>query len=153
MDDSLADAAAVHPAERHRAREAALRMLYQLEIGRGDVAEVLESYWTIEFDESEPAVPEVVAFARGLVEGTAAALDTIDPLIAASAEHWKIGRMAAVDRQVLRMAVYELRRGTTPAAVVINEALELARAYSGEDAVGFVNGVLDAVRRRLAQDD
>ena len=153
MDDSLADAAAVHPAERHRAREAALRMLYQLEIGRGEVAEVLESYWTIEFDESEPAAPEVVAFARGLVEGTAAALGTIDPLIAASAEHWKIGRMAAVDRQVLRMAVYELRRGTTPAAVVINEALELARAYSGEDAVGFVNGVLDAVRRRLAQDD
>ena len=153
MDDSLADAAAVHPAERHRAREAALRMLYQLEIGRGEVAEVLESYWTIEFDESESAAPEVVAFARGLVEGTAAALGTIDPLIAASAEHWKIGRMAAVDRQVLRMAVYELRRGTTPAAVVINEALELARAYSGEDAVGFVNGVLDAVRRRLAQDD
>ena len=153
MDDSLADAAAVHPAERHRAREAALRMLYQLEIGRGDVAEVLESYWTIEFDESESAAPEVVAFARGLVEGTAAALGTIDPLIAASAEHWKIGRMAAVDRQVLRMAVYELRRGTTPAAVVIDEALELARAYSGEDAVGFVNGVLDAVRRRLAQDD
>jgi len=153
MDDSLADAAAVHPAERHRAREAALRMLYQLEIGRGEVAEVLESYWTIEFDESESAAPEVVAFARGLVEGTAAALGTIDPLIAASAEHWKIGRMAAVDRQVLRMAVYELRRGTTPAAVVIDEALELARAYSGEDAVGFVNGVLDAVRRRLAQDD
>jgi N utilization substance protein B len=73
----------------------------------------------------------------------------IDPLIAASARHWRIERMAVLDRLVLRLAVYELQHGDSPAAVVIDEAIELTRTFSGEEAVAFVNGVLDAVRRRL----
>jgi transcription antitermination protein NusB len=71
-------------------------------------------------------------------------------LIAAHAQNWRIERMAAIDRIVLRMAVYEmLAQPDTPSKVIINEAIELARSYSGDEAVGFVNGVLDAVRKEL----
>ena len=78
-------------------------------------------------------------------------LDTIDPLIAETAERWRPERMAVLDRLILRMAVCELVRGSgTPAPVVINEALELARTFSTEDAVKFINGMLDGVRKKLA---
>ena len=77
----------------------------------------------------------------------------IDRLLAAHAQNWRVERMAVLDRLVLRMAVYELMEDPkTPAKVVINEAIELARAYSGEEAVGFVNGVLDAVRKELGRE-
>jgi N utilization substance protein B len=75
---------------------------------------------------------------------------TIDPLIADRAEHWRLSRLALIDRLILRVAVYELRfEPGTPPAVVIDEALELARTFSGEEAVRFVNGVLDGIRKHL----
>ncbi len=133
--------------QRSRAREAALQMLYQWEIGRGELEETLNTYWAV-VGVTPPAA--VRASAAALARGTAQHLDELDGLIAAAAEHWRISRMAVVDRLILRLAVYELRHvSATPPKVVINEALELARRFSTDDAVKFVNGVLDAIRKRL----
>lgn len=138
--------------ERHRAREAALQMLYQWEVGRAEVDEVADTYWSIGHPGARSASKAVREFASSLFRGTSRSLDEIDPLIAEAAEHWRLSRMATIDRLVLRIAVYELMHaGDTPPAVVINEALELARTFSGEEAVAFVNGILDAVRRRLEE--
>ena len=143
-------AAGLGGGERHRAREAALQMLYQWEVGRADIDEVVDTYWSIGQPGARAVSPAMRAFASSLFRATAGNLSEIDPLIADAAEHWRVSRMATIDRLVLRIAVCELTRGAdTPPAVVINEALELARTFSGEEAVGFVNGVLDAVRRRL----
>jgi len=138
--------------ERRRAREAALQMLYQWEVGRADVDEVADTYWSIGQPGARVASPAVREFASSLFRATVRSVSEVDPLISEAAEHWRLSRMATIDRLVLRMAVCELTRAAdTPPAVVINEALELARTFSGEEAVGFVNGVLDAVRRRLEE--
>lgn len=134
---------------RHRAREAALRMLYQWEVGHASAYEATATYWPAH--DSENAVDESLReFANSLVRGTIERVGEIDAILAAHAQNWRVERMAVVDRLVLRLGVYEfLAQPDTPPRVVINEALELARAYSGEEAVAFVNGVLDAVRKDL----
>ena len=130
---------------RHKSRELALQMLFQWEVGEHSPGEVLATFLP-----PLKAEPEVKEFARSLFEGTISDVDTIDPLLRRHAEHWKLERMAAVDRNVLRLALYEmLHRPETPAAVVINEAIELARRFSTAESVEFVNGVLDAVRKSL----
>ena len=92
-------------------------------------------------------------FANGLVNGTVSRVAEIDALLAAHAQNWRVERMAVLDRLVLRLAVYEMLTATdTPAKVVINEALELTRAFTGDEAVGFVNGILDAVRKHLGRE-
>lgn len=140
---------AFNPAERHRGREAALQLLYQWEIGRisepGPDADAL--YWT-----AHPAPESRQAFAAALARGTAARATEIDPLIAAHARNWRLSRMAVLDRLILRMAVYEFLCGRTPPPVVIDEAIELAKTFSGDQSAGFVNGVLDSVRRQIADD-
>lgn len=133
-----------------QAREAALRMLYQAEIGRMGAHEAIRTYWPVRDPDDEVSEPARL-FANSLVTGTMARAPELDELIGAQARNWRVERMAVLDRLVLRLAVYELTTADTPARVVINEALELARAYSGEEAVGFVNGVLDAVRRHLGR--
>jgi N utilization substance protein B len=135
---------------RHRAREAALQMLYQWEVGRLSMVEVGETYWA-QTSEVTPPVPERIReFATLLATGVASDIDRLDPMIAAAAEHWRLDRMSVVDRLILRLATYELlHEPDTPAGVVINEALELARTFSGDESVPFVNGVLDAIRRTL----
>lgn len=133
--------------ERHRGREAALQLLYQWEIGRLSLDELEEAagfYWDV-----HPGPPERRAFAQGLAMGTATHVETIDPLLEAHADNWRVARMAVVDRLIMRMAVYELMYSDTPPAVAINEALELARTFAGDQATGFVNGVLDSVSRNL----
>ena len=91
-------------------------------------------------------------FATALADGVAGSTAGLDPLIADAAEHWRIERMNVLDRLILRIAIYELlHEPDVPAKVIINEALELARTFSGDDAVRFVNGVLDAVRRKLGR--
>jgi N utilization substance protein B len=139
-------------ARRHRAREAALQMLYQTEIGRGGAAEAILTYWPAH--DEDGSVPDAHReFANGLVRGTLGRLTEIDALLSRHAQNWRIERMAVLDRMVLRLAIYELLSDPAiPARVVINEALELARAYSGEEAVAFVNGVLDAVRKELKRE-
>ena len=136
-------------AERHRGREAAVQMLYQWEVGRLALDDV-RRVWPEVTDENEPLSADLAQFAHALAEGVAAHVAELDPLISEAAAHWRIERMNVVDRLVLRLAVYEfLYEQDTPATVIINEALELARAFSSEEAVPFVNGVLDGIRRRL----
>jgi len=122
-------------------------MLYCWEVGGTSLDEALEA-----FRESGVRTLDETAgaLAQALVRGTAACLDRIDPLLKAQAEHWRLERMAIVDRWILRLGAYELLETDTPRAVVINEAVELARTFSTEDAVRFVNGVLDGLARALA---
>lgn len=137
---------------RRRAREAALQMLYQGEIGRTGVHEAIATYWPARDPDREVA-DEAREFANTLVRGTLSRLEEIDRLLTTHAQNWRLERMAVLDRLILRMAIYELTvDSSTPPKVVINEALELARAYSGEEAVAFVNGVLDAVRKQLGRE-
>jgi N utilization substance protein B len=132
---------------RHQAREAALQMLYQWEVGRQSIADVQDTFW---LHTPKPPSEDVRKHAAGLAGAVAAEVARLDPLIAAAAEHWRLERMAVIDRLILRLATYELLYAPeTPQRVVINEALELARAFSGDESVAFVNGVLDAVRRGL----
>lgn len=134
---------------RHRAREAALQMLYQCEVGRAGAYETIATYWPAR-DGDEPLPERQREFANALVRGTLDRQAEIDALLAAHAQNWRVERMAVIDRLVLRMAVYEmLAEMDTPSKVIINEAIELARSFSGDDAVGFVNGVLDGVRKEL----
>ncbi|HEX5108930.1 MAG TPA: transcription antitermination factor NusB [Vicinamibacterales bacterium] len=135
---------------RHQAREAALQMLYQWEVGRLSMLEVRQTFWSAGHDSAATAPQAVRDLATRLADGVAAEIDRLDPMIVEAAEHWRLERMNVVDRLILRLATYEMLHETdTPAKVVINEALELARAFSGDEAVRFINGVLDAIRRTL----
>ena len=146
---------------RHHAREVAVQMLYQWEVGHASVQEVAAHFFEDrdalgqgdEGHEEEQPVPLSAAqraFAMELLRGVAAHADTLDPVIAAAAQHWRLERMAIVDRLILRLAVFEFQhRPETPARVIINEALELARTFSTEDAVRVINGLLDGVRKTL----
>jgi N utilization substance protein B len=138
---------------RHRAREAALQMLYQWEVGRLSMFEVRQTFWTHEHDGRQPLAEALRTFAMTLADGVASRVEELDPLIAEAAEHWRLERMNVMDRLILRLAVYEfLHERATPGKVVINEALELARSFSGDEAVGFVNGILDGIRRKLERE-
>jgi N utilization substance protein B len=137
---------------RREAREAALQMLYQSEIGRADADATIGTFWPTREPESDLGEP-LRAFANGLVRGTMARVPEIDGILGAHAQNWRVERMAVIDRLVLRLAVYELLAEVeTPSRVVINEAIELARTYSGDESVAFVNGVLDSVRKELGRD-
>ena len=132
---------------RHEAREAALQVLYFSEVGRIPPDRALEAF----FEEHAPEASEAVReFAGRLVRGTAGESAELDDLIGRHSRHWRLERMATVDRIVLRMAAWELRHEPdTPPAVVLNEALELARTFSADESVAFVNGVLDGIRKTL----
>ncbi|HXG54810.1 MAG TPA: transcription antitermination factor NusB [Vicinamibacterales bacterium] len=137
------------PHGRRLAREAALQMLYQSEIGKAGASESIATYWPSRDTGAELDEP-LREFANTLVHGATSRLEEIDALLTAHANNWRVERMGVIDRLVLRLGVYEmLAEAETPSKVIINEAIELARSYSGEEAVGFVNGVLDAVRKEL----
>ena len=141
----------MNKAQRHRAREAALQILYQYEIGRCEIAQAVETFFGLQWPHADPAPGDLRTFAADLAHETVRQLPAIDPLIADTAEKWRPERMAVLDRLILRMAVCELLRDPeTPPAVVINEALELARTFSTEDAVKFINGMLDGIRKKIA---
>ena len=132
---------------RHRAREAALQTLYLWEVGRTEPAEALATF----FAEHQPDAPDAVrTFARALVLGTTGDLASIDALVSRHSENWRLERLSVIDRLILRMAAWELRQpAETPPAVVLNEAIELARTFGTDDSVRFVNGVLDAMRKSM----
>ena len=135
---------------RHRAREAALQILYQWEVGRTDLAQATETLFGEQWPSGEPLSQELRTFAAELARETVLQLPTIDRLIAETSERWRPERMAVLDRLILRLGVCELlQRKGTPEPVIINEALELARTFSTEDAVRFINGMLDGVRKKL----
>lgn len=130
---------------RRQAREAALQILYLWEVGRTDPASAIEAYFGAH---APDAAESVRSFAAALVEGTVADLDAIDAIVTRHSTNWRLDRLAVIDRLILRLAIWELRHADdVPAAVVLNEAVELARRFSTEEAVRFVNGVLDAVRK------
>jgi N utilization substance protein B len=141
---------------RHRARQQALQLLYQWDLRRAPhenppLEEMLRWYYNslLVSEEADTVKPRPDAFAEALLRGVIGDMTEIDERIARNAVHWRIERMPAVDRNILRIAVFEMLRTDTPAAVVIDEALELARRFSTEESVHFINGVLDAVRREL----
>ncbi|MEO6214135.1 MAG: transcription antitermination factor NusB [Vicinamibacterales bacterium] len=134
---------------RRQAREAALQMLYQSEIGKAGALESIATFWPAREADAQLDEP-LREFANGLVRGATSRLEEIDRLLVAHANNWRIERMGVIDRLVLRLAAYEmLAEPETPSKVIINEAIELARSFSGEEAVGFVNGVLDSIRKEL----
>ena len=127
---------------RRKAREYALQMLFQWEIGRQAPALVEAGFW-----KNARAEKTTRAFANQLFEGAVAESAAVDELITRHSTNWRLDRMAAIDRAVLRLAVAELRSGTSPPKVVINEALELAKKFSSEEAAPFINGILDAIHK------
>jgi N utilization substance protein B len=135
---------------RHRAREQALQLLFQWDLRRMPIEEIMRGYYgSLLVSEDTVGSPRPDEFAEGLLRGAVDELPGIDERITRNAAHWRLERMPRVDRNILRLAVYEMLRTDTPPAVIIDEALELARRFSGEESVHFVNGVLDAVRREL----
>jgi transcription antitermination protein NusB len=135
---------------RRRARAAALQVLYECEIGHLAIGEALGVLDRVGEPEAAALEPADRAFAETLARGVLNDAAALDERLSQATRHWRVERMATLDRLVLRLAVHEwLALPATPPRVVINEAIELARAFSGEDAAKFVNGVLDGVFRAL----
>ncbi len=136
--------------QRHRAREAALQILYQWEVGDTSVERAADTVLTLQWADGGQAPEALRAFATALARDTVERLAAIDDWIAQTAEHWRPERMAIIDRLILRLATCELTRpDAPPPAVVINEALELARTFSADDSVKFINGMLDGIRKKI----
>ena len=132
---------------RRAGRECALQMLYGRDIGGISEDEILRTYGSM--GELSPQARE---FAEQLFTGVAARLDELDLLIQNHAQNWRLNRMAAVDRNVLRLAAFELLSGgKSPNSAIINEAIELARKFSTQDSAQFVNGILDSIRKSLSE--
>lgn len=143
------------------AREMAVQMLYQADLAGSSVPEVTAAFDLADFlrersEQGEPAnsavsgeAPEAYSYACRLVEGTRGRLDEIDELIRSRAENWRLERMPAVDRNILRLAVYEMLQETdVPKLVIVDEAVELAKRFGSEQSGRFVNGLLDGILRR-----
>ena len=129
---------------RRLAREIVLQCLYLADVSRVD-GETAFKIATL-----GPELPDekTLAFARSILDGTLSQLEAIDERIRAHAQNWEIGRMAAVDRSILRMASFELINSPeTPISVIIDEALEIAKKYSSEDSSRFINGILDKIKQ------
>ena len=132
---------------RRKARECALQMLFAADVSQIPPDALVETYWA---ELGEPEIEnEAREFATRLALGTFAHVDDLDERIRLRAEHWRISRMAIVDRNILRLAVYEFLYEPTPRTVAINEALEIARRFSTYEATQFINGILDAIKRDL----
>jgi len=133
---------------RRKSRELAMQMLFQADLGKQSPDQVRATFWKAA-DEVEP---DVRGFAEDLFRASIANQEQIDELIAANSRHWKLERMPAVDRNLLRMAIGEMiaYRGT-PFPIVINEALEIARRFSAPESINFLNGMLDSIARSLIE--
>ena len=132
---------------RRKARECALQMLFAADVAEMPADDVVRSYWA-ELGESDLDTT-ARDFATRLALQTLSNLELLDERIRSRAEHWRISRMAVVDRNILRLAVYEFLYEPTPRTVAINEALEIARRFSTYEATQFINGILDAIKRDL----
>jgi len=134
---------------RHRSRQRALQVLYQWDMTKRPVEEAISLFYdTLGADDHEVLLSRD-EFMEELAKGASQMAQDIDHRIAEKSENWKIDRMPIVDRNILRLAIYEMSRKETPPAVVIDEALELARQFSGETSVPFINGILDAVHKEI----
>lgn len=127
---------------RRKSRELALQILYQYDTGSSPLEEILESFW----ESQGSPLPEVRLFAEDLARGALGHQEEIDSLARKLSEHWVLERMAVVDRNIIRLAIYELLyRNDIPPKVTINESVEIAKKYSTKDSGAFVNGILDRV--------
>lgn len=135
-------------AARHRSRKRALQVLFEWDVRRGEIDRAIQHYYDSLYSEEQEKQPKPDKFMEELARGTAADAAEIDRQIEARSSNWRLDRMAVVDRNILRLAIYELRRADLPAAVIIDEALELARQFSNDESLSFINGVLDAVYRQ-----
>ncbi len=130
---------------RRQGRELALQLLFQVEMTQDGLPEVAARFWR-----SRQVDPSARAFADKLATGTLSQLQEIDRRIETAAENWRLERMAAVDRNVLRLAVYELiSHGATPPAVIIDEAIEVVRRFGAPESAPFINGILDSIRQAI----
>lgn len=135
--------------DRRRAREFALQLLFQLDLSPGNLDAALEQFW-VDHQAGDP----VRVFAEQLVRGTMERREAIDAVLGGSAFNWRVSRMAVVDRNILRMAVYEFLCETeTPRIVVIDEAIEIAKKFGNDESGPFINGLLDAIRMKLESGD
>ncbi|VAX30231.1 Transcription termination protein NusB [hydrothermal vent metagenome] len=132
--------------KRRKAREYALQILYQCDLTKNSPDRLnFEAFWR-----ENPAPDDVKAFTEELVHGTLENLARIDSLIKSVVEHWEMKRMAAVDRNILRFATYELLyKNDVPAAVTLNEAIEIAKKFSAKESSSFINGLLDRIAKKL----
>ncbi len=131
--------------KRRKAREATLQILFQLDFNNSEPGQTINHYW-----QERKALPEIRKYSQWLVEGIISNQKEIDRIIQSFSEHWRLSRMAVVDRNILRMAVFELlyEENVAP-AIIINEAIEIAKKYSGQEAAVFINGILDAISKKL----
>lgn len=135
-------------AARHRSRKRALQVLFEWDMRSESVDRAIAHFYETLYSEESEKAPPPDAFMEQLARGTAENAAQIDRRIEAKSEHWRLARMPVVDRNILRLAIYELDQQAVPAAVVIDEALELARQFSSDESLAFINGVLDAIRRQ-----
>jgi len=131
---------------RRKSREFALQMLYECDLGEQRPAQVEKYFW-----KTARAAESTRKFANELFEGALEQAEANDKLVGKLSRNWRTERISAIDRNILRLAIYELRAETAPAKVVIDEAIELAKKFSSEEAPAFVNGVLDAARKSLEE--
>jgi len=131
--------------QRRRAREYALQMLFQIDLSGGPPDSVFPDFWG-----SQDAPEDVRAFAERLVRGACSHQESLDAAIADAAQRWRIERMATVDRNVLRLATFELMfEDDTPSAVILDEAIEIVKKYGSEDSGRYINGILDGIRKKV----
>jgi transcription antitermination protein NusB len=135
-------------AARHRSRKRALQILFEWDMRGEPIDGAIAHYYDTLYSEESEKQPKPDRFMEELVRGTVAQASEIDKQIVAKSEHWRLERMPVVDRNILRLAIFELSQQAVPAPVIIDEALELARQFSGDESLSFINGVLDAVHRQ-----
>jgi transcription antitermination protein NusB len=134
-------------AARHKSRRRALQVLFEWDRRGGLIDSAIEHYYETLYSEESEKQPKPDKFMEELARGTVTHAAQIDKQIEAKSAHWRLERMPVVDRNILRLAIYELSTKLLEPPIVIDEALELARQFSGDEAVSFINGILDAVRR------
>ena len=141
------------PAARHRSRKRALQVIFNWDMRRETVDAAISHYYLTLHSDDPDADPEndapikPDAFMETLVRGTVSSMPEIDKQIEAKAKNWRLERMPAVDRNILRLAIFEMHQNDLPRPVIIDEAIELARQFSGDESVPFVNGILDAISK------
>src|SRR3954463_12350633 len=126
---------------RHRSRKRALQVLFEWDIRKESIDRAIQNYYDSLYSEEQEKQPKPDKFMEELARGTAARAEDIDRQIEAKSSNWRLERMAVVDRNILRLAIHELSRNEVPAVIIIDEALELARQFSNQESIPFINGV------------
>jgi transcription antitermination factor NusB len=135
--------------KRTRARELSLQLLYQVDIRRDDIDSLIDDFWSNQIHNSEELEQQIKDFATRLAKGTIENIKSIDAVIVSYTQNWQLERMAAIDRNIMRMACYELLYlDDIPPKVSINEAVDLAKKYGDTESGKFVNGILDKINKK-----